>query len=58
MRRFTWKYFTLLALAGCAAKNADRSIHPSQLTDSGLVFASLSTSDEYLYGPIATFRLD
>jgi hypothetical protein len=61
MRRVTWKSFTLLALftlAGCAAKNVDQSINPSQLTDTGLVFASLSTSNEYRYGPIATFRLD
>ncbi len=60
MRRFTWKCLTLLALfilAGCAAKNVDQSINTSQLTETGLVYASLSTSDEYLYGPIATFRL-
>lgn len=61
MRRFTWKCLTLLALViltGCAAKNVDMSINPSQLTETGLVYASLSTSDEYLYGPIATFRFD
>lgn len=60
MRRFTWTFFTLLALftlAGCAAKNVDQSINPSQLIDTGLVFASLSTSNEYRHGPIATFRL-
>ena len=61
MRRFTWKCSTLLAfiaLTGCAAKNADMSINTSQLTETGLVYASLSTSDEYMYGPIATVRFE
>lgn len=58
MIRITWKYLALLAillLAGCAAKNANQGLDPSQLSKTGLVFASLSTGAEGGDAPIATF---
>ncbi len=58
MTRITWKYFALLAMlavSGCATKNADQDLDPSKLSETGLVFASLSTGPEGGNRPIATF---
>lgn len=59
MPRISWKCFSLLAmlvLAGCATPNVDQNVAPSQLANTGLVFASVSTSVEYRFGPIALFN--
>ncbi|GGC90926.1 hypothetical protein [Halopseudomonas salina] len=54
----TWKSLCLLAmlmLVGCATKNVNQGVDPGQMVDTGLVFASVSTSVESGFGPVALF---